>query len=160
MQGFELTRVCSCLFQRRANVSVDFSQNKAVAVYEQGRRVSDLNTNYTYTIDVSGACTRSPLPVLGFLTKCLPASAVYMGSVFEGFVKKVSLDAWLIPVSQTINVTLLTFTEPGQTDSYFVLRRDEFPQGRQITFVSNPVASIPDSSIFNVPAVCPDTPVN
>ncbi|XP_005101749.1 uncharacterized protein LOC101845175 [Aplysia californica] len=150
--------VFSLTDNRKANVSADFSQNKVAAVYDQGRRVSDLATNYTYMIDAAGACTRQPLPVLGFLTRCLPAKAVYLGTVFEGFVKKVSLDGWLIPVNQDTNVTLLTFTEPGQSNSYFVLRRDDSPRGQRITFVSNPVASVADSSVFNIPAVCPDSP--
>ncbi|XP_012939913.1 uncharacterized protein LOC101846080 [Aplysia californica] len=141
----------------QANVSIDFTQNKFVTVTAQGKRVSDLNTNITYLVDATGACTKEPLPVLGYMTRCLPANSVFLGTVFEGFVNKVNLNAWLIPVNKDTNVTLLTYTEPGQTDSYFLLRRDDAPQGQRIIFVSNPVASIADSSVFNVPAVCPDS---
>ncbi|XP_012946585.2 uncharacterized protein LOC101851706 [Aplysia californica] len=109
----------------QANVSIDFSQNKVAAVTELGTRVSDLNTNYTYLIDATGACTREPLPIFGYITRCLPPSSVFLGEVFEGFVNKVTLNGWLIPVNKDFNVTLLTYTEPGQTDSYFVLRRDD-----------------------------------
>ncbi|XP_035826506.1 uncharacterized protein LOC101848441 [Aplysia californica] len=152
-------RVFGLIRKIQANVSSDFSQNKIAEVTELERRVLDLNTNYSYAIDPTGACTRQRLPVPGIITRCLPPSTVFLGTVFEGFVNKVSLNGWLIPVNQDINVTLLTYTEPGQSDSYFVLRRDDTSWGQRISFVSNPVASIADTSVFNVPAVCPDKPL-
>ncbi|XP_005101745.2 uncharacterized protein LOC101864075 [Aplysia californica] len=148
--------------QDKDTLVADFTAQKvAVLPSTGGRKVVDIKASKTYVIPSAGGCTvRKSLPTEKF-SKCLTADAKFLHTLTFGIEYPVTMYRYKTSVGGVDITDALVLIEPG-VGSYPVIVKyygPAPPQGDILKIVADPVTSVADRSVFNVPDNCQETPV-
>ncbi|XP_012941007.1 uncharacterized protein LOC106012482 [Aplysia californica] len=139
----------------QADYAFDFGLNKAAAKLPTGERyVVDLSTRQGYMIDTQDVCAKFAVGIFDTVAQCLPANAVALGQMTGGLgATQTTLDVFQVQLDANSISQILVDRESNV--SLPVIRRDfSTVSGTRLTLFANPSLSIPDATIFNIPAAC------